>query len=91
MPEGPEIKKEADFLNSHLENKVLKSFIFFDGRYKNKKQPEGWNKFTELLPLKVKKFMLKESFYGFLFIIQILQFGIHLDYQVIGQIESQNI
>ena len=44
MPEGPEIKKEADFLNSHLENKVLKSFIFFDGRYKNKKQPEGWNK-----------------------------------------------
>ena len=67
MPEGPEIKKESDFLNKYLKDKYIDSFIFFDGRYKNKKLPIGWNKFIDLLPLKIKKVNVKGKFLWFSF------------------------
>ena len=67
MPEGPEIKKESDFLNKYLKDKTINSFIFYDGRYKKKKLPVGWEKFSSLLPLKVKNVNVKGKFLWFSF------------------------
>lgn len=67
MPEGPEIKLESDFLNKNIKNKILKSFTFYDGRYKKKKLPIGWDKFISLLPLKIKNINVKGKFLWFSF------------------------
>ena len=61
MPEGPEIKKAVDFLNSKFEesNRIL-SFEFLDGRYLKKKEPENWN--SLLFPLDIDKANCKGKF-----------------------------
>jgi hypothetical protein len=61
MPEGPEIKKAVDFLNSNFElsNKII-SFEFLDGRYLKKKQPDNWETLT--FPLNIDKANCKGKF-----------------------------
>lgn len=56
MPEGPEIALTAEILNKKLRNKTLVSFDFISGRYvTGRTQPKGFDKFNELLPMKLTK------------------------------------
>lgn len=61
MPEGPEIKKAVDFLNSKFEesNRIL-SFEFLDGRYLKKKEPDNWSSLS--FPLDINKANCKGKF-----------------------------
>jgi formamidopyrimidine-DNA glycosylase len=61
MPEGPEIKKAVDFLNTRFEisNKIM-SFEFLDGRYLKKKEPDNWSNLS--FPLNIDKANCKGKF-----------------------------
>ena len=54
MPEGPEVKRITDFLNSTLKNQELKEIKINNGRYKKNGPPRGYESFIKELPLKVK-------------------------------------
>ncbi len=52
MPEGPEVRRIAQFLAKHVSGRVLHSVEILGGRYE-KKQPRGWEMFSGLLPKKI--------------------------------------
>ena len=61
MPEGPEIKKAVDFLNSKFkESSRILSFEFLDGRYLKKKEPNNWSSLS--FPLEIDKANCKGKF-----------------------------
>jgi len=53
MPESAEVKLTAEYLDKELGGKVITSFVFLGGQYKNK-LPEGFEAFEEALPLIVE-------------------------------------
>ena len=64
MPEVGEIVLTSQVLNKYLKKKKLNSFDFVGGRY-TKKQPVGFDNFSEALPLKVKNIDSKGKFLWF--------------------------
>lgn len=66
MPEVPEIVLTCEILEKYLKNKILISFDFVSGRY-IKNEPQGYSKFKEHLPLKLKKVDSKGKFMWFEF------------------------
>jgi formamidopyrimidine-DNA glycosylase len=54
MPEGPEVKMISEYLNKKLAGKYIQQFNIHGGRYQAHGPPKNFNKFIELLPLKVE-------------------------------------
>jgi DNA-formamidopyrimidine glycosylase len=67
MPEGPEVNIIKDGLNHLLQNKLIIDVIFPEGSKFNKKTPDGYNDFKELLPLKIKEIKSKGKLIYFVF------------------------
>ena len=67
MPEGPEVNIIKDGLNHLLQNKLITDVIFPEGSKFNKKTPDGYNDFKQLLPLKVKEIKSKGKLIYFVF------------------------
>ena len=67
MPEGPEVNIIKDGLNHLLKNKLIIDVIFPEGSKFNKKTPDGYNDFKELLPLKIKEIKSKGKLIYFVF------------------------
>ncbi len=67
MPEGPEVNIIKDGLNHLLQNKLITDVIFPEGSKFNKKTPDGYNHFKQLLPLKVKEIKSKGKLIYFVF------------------------
>lgn len=70
MPEGPEVKIIVDDLNDALCGKTLEKITFTcgedGGKYRDE-CPSDYDKFTSLLPLKLKHVKAKGKFYYFVF------------------------
>lgn len=54
MPEGPEVRMISEYLNKILGGKYIQQFNINGGRYQTHGPPKNFNKFAELLPLKVE-------------------------------------
>lgn len=67
MPEGPEVKTNAAFLQSALEGKVIKDIEIISGRYVSHGPFKGHNNFVYELPVKVSLVDCKGKFIYFLF------------------------
>ena len=52
MPEGPECRRQAVYLNGSTRNRTLKTVRFVGGRYTRAK-PAGWDKFLKKKPIEV--------------------------------------
>lgn len=59
MPEGPECKLTAEYLDTVLENKAIMEWEFISGQYNEEKLPMGFKQFNEALPLLVEKVSCK--------------------------------
>jgi len=64
MPEGPEVRKVTDQLLETVGGKVLTDIAIVSGRYA-KKDPDGCQAFTALLPMQVSKVDCKGKFIYF--------------------------
>lgn len=54
MPEGPEVKLITNYLSKKLTGKYIQQFNILGGRYQHHNPPKNFNKFIELLPLKIE-------------------------------------
>ena len=54
MPEGPEVKLTAEYLNKTLENKIIVQWEFLDGQYAQH-PPRGFDEFEKYLPFLVEE------------------------------------
>ena len=53
MPESPEVRFLADYINKFCKNKKLENIKILKGRYKNHGPPKNFNKLKRILPLKL--------------------------------------
>lgn len=68
MPEGPEVKRNVDFLKSAFSNKEkIVNVEIVSGRYEKHGSFKGFNDFTENLPIGLKTVECKGKFIYFLF------------------------
>lgn len=68
MPEGPEVKKTVDFLESAFKNNdSIKDIEIVSGRYSKGKPFQGYNDMSFEIPLVVRKVSCKGKFIYFLF------------------------
>lgn len=58
MPEGPEVLIISEQLDFYFNNKILNSFTFLGGKYKDN-PPENYNLFISSLPMKINKVFCK--------------------------------
>lgn len=59
MPEGPEVKLTAEYLNKQLENKIITNWVFLKGGQYSNKEPKGFEEFYASLPLLVDEVRAK--------------------------------
>ena len=68
MPEGPELKVTRDNLDIILKDKQISKFEILSGRYfPEERNPENYNEFQNLLPLKIKEINVKGKLLYFIF------------------------
>ena len=66
MPEGPEVKKNTDFLNRQLSGKMLESFSILSARYQKHGPFKGYDEMSKSL-LIVSEVLCKGKFIYFKF------------------------
>lgn len=67
MPEGPEVKLMANFINNEVKGKYLQEIKILGGYYRTH-QLEGLDSFEQKLPMKLKEVKTKGKFIYFIFI-----------------------
>ena len=75
MPEGPESKRTAEYLNKYFKNNSITDVNIIKGRYKTHDYPCGYDLFKQKLPLKVLKVKCKGKFIYFILEAQIFIFN----------------
>lgn len=62
MPETIEVSIFADLMDNVFKDAILENVVVISGRYSRHKLPDGYTKFIESLPAKIKKFDKKGKF-----------------------------
>ncbi len=75
MPEVKEIKKFADFIKNKIKNEKIIEINILNGRYKNHKPFENYNRIKKLLPIKVLDVRTKGKFLYIIFDNELYMFN----------------
>ena len=74
MPEGPEVKRQVDYLSKY-QNKILTNITINSGRYKKHKPFDNYQRLVDSLPLKIKEINCKGKFIYIIFENQMVLFN----------------